>query len=135
MTGAEAFVIATAAAYPTDAGVGGLVDPGVAQASGLETPAWIDESGDDIVNPGPFSIFRHWSNLSPFYSVPKGSFGVHSTPEVPPGCEIKGVHILHRHGARYPASSSTFRFVPFRPKSRIYSALRWLLVRNDDADT
>jgi hypothetical protein len=112
MTGAEPFVIATAAEYPTDAGTAGFVDPGVAQGSGLGTPAWIDESGDDVVDPGPFSIFQHWSNLSPFYSVPKGSFGVQSTPEVPPGCEIKGVHILHRHGARYPTSSSAFGFVP-----------------------
>jgi hypothetical protein len=132
LTGAEAFVIATAVAYPTGAGIAGLVDPGVAQGSGTGTPEWIDESGDDVVEPGTFNIFQYWGNLSPFYSVPKGAFGVQSTPEVPSGCEIKGVHILHRHGARYPDGPSTFSF---RPKSYIYSALCWRLVENDGTDT
>jgi hypothetical protein len=107
LTGAEAFMVATAAAYPTDAGVDGLVDPGVAHATGGGSPSWIDESGDDIIDPGQFSIFQFWSNLSPFYSVPKGAFGLQSTPEVPAGCKINGVHILHRHGARYPGGPST----------------------------
>jgi hypothetical protein len=107
LTGAEAFLVATAAAYPTDAGVDGLVDPGVAQDSGSGSPSWIDESGDDVIDPGTFSIFQFWSNLSPFYSVPKGAFGLQSTPDVPSGCTIKGVHILHRHGARYPGGPST----------------------------
>jgi hypothetical protein len=110
LTGAEAFLVATAAAYPTDAGVDGLVDPGVAQDSGSGSPSWIDESGDDVIDPGTFSIFQFWSNLSPFYSVPKGAFGLQSTPDVPSGCTIKGVHILHRHGARYPGGPSTFFF-------------------------
>jgi hypothetical protein len=110
VTGAEAFIVATAGAYPTGAGVAGLVDPGVAQAGGSGSPSWIDESGDDVVDPGTFSIFQFWSNLSPFYSVPKGAFGLQSTPEVPSGCQVQGVHILHRHGARYPGGPSTFFF-------------------------
>lgn len=101
ITGAEAFVVATAGAYPTGAGVAGLVDPGVASGGG--TPSWIDNSGGDG---GKFSIFQSWSNLSPAYSVPKGAFGLDSTPEVPSGCELRGVHILHRHGSRYPGDAS-----------------------------
>ncbi|KIM23174.1 hypothetical protein M408DRAFT_332472 [Serendipita vermifera MAFF 305830] len=51
-----------------------------------------------------FSIFKNWGNLTPFHSVPADSFGIKSEtgPEVPDGCTLKGVHILHRHGARYP---------------------------------
>ncbi|KIM23185.1 hypothetical protein M408DRAFT_77931 [Serendipita vermifera MAFF 305830] len=105
ITGAEAFVVATAVAYPTGAGVAGLVDPGVA-SGGDGTPSWIDPNGGE--SPSRFSIFQSWSNLSPAYSVPKGAFGVQSTPEVPAGCTLKGVHILHRHGSRYPGDASGY---------------------------
>jgi hypothetical protein len=37
------------------------------------------------------------------YSLPPGTFGLpDASPIVPEGCTINAVHILHRHGARYP---------------------------------
>ncbi|KAK7466236.1 hypothetical protein VKT23_004964 [Stygiomarasmius scandens] len=51
-----------------------------------------------------FDIFQHWGSLSPFKSV--DSLGVPgSSARIPDGCSLQQVHLLHRHGARYPASS------------------------------
>ena len=36
--------------------------------------------------------------------MPRGAFGIDEGAEPPAECEIKGVHILHRHGARYPTA-------------------------------
>jgi hypothetical protein len=100
-TGAEAALAVTAPSYPYGAGTQGLVKPSLAQ--GHSTPSWIDTSGSS----NDFSIFQNWANLSPFYSVPADSFGLGSdtSPDVPKQCKLKGVHILHRHGARYPGSA------------------------------
>lgn len=54
-------------------------------------------------NAKDFDIFRSWGSLSPWYSIQRGKFGVDSGPEAPDTCNITGVHLLHRHGARYPA--------------------------------
>jgi len=51
-----------------------------------------------------FSLFRSWGNLSPWYSVERGRFGLDSSAEVPDTCVITGLHFLHRHGARYPTA-------------------------------
>lgn len=49
---------------------------------------------------------RYWGSLSPWYSV-GGAFGLpDASPQVPPDCELTQVHILQRHGARYPTSST-----------------------------
>jgi hypothetical protein len=45
-----------------------------------------------------FDMTRSWANLSPYeeadgFGVPKG---------MPQGCELSQVHVLHRHGERYP---------------------------------
>jgi hypothetical protein len=83
-------------------GVG--VGEGNGEGEGEEVPDWIEDDGNGRKETGKFDIFRHWGNLTPFHSVPPDSFGVSSEvgPEVPGGCTLKGVHILHRHGARYP---------------------------------
>jgi hypothetical protein len=40
---------------------------------------------------------------SPWFSVPSSVFGLpHASPDPPKGCEVTGLHFLHRHGARYP---------------------------------
>lgn len=50
-----------------------------------------------------FNVMRHWGNLSPMYSVE--SFGLpDASPIIPKGCGINAVHLLMRHGARYPTS-------------------------------
>ncbi|KDQ12409.1 hypothetical protein BOTBODRAFT_176358 [Botryobasidium botryosum FD-172 SS1] len=82
-TGAEPGLLATAPSYPIHTGAPQLV-----------TEPVLGESDDD------FDIFRHWGNLSPWFSV--GSFGLDTTPDAPDGCTVTGLHFLHRHGARYP---------------------------------
>jgi len=48
-----------------------------------------------------FDFFKSWSNLSPWYSVDRTSFGLDSSPEDPETSRVTGLHFLHRHGARY----------------------------------
>ena len=52
-------------------------------------------------------MVRSWGSLSPWFSLPADTWGLpESSPVVPTGCEIQQVHIIHRHGARYPTSGS-----------------------------
>ncbi|KAI8457593.1 histidine phosphatase superfamily, partial [Phakopsora pachyrhizi] len=56
--------------------------------------------------PISFDPIRSWGYLSPFHSLPSNTFGLSSSsPQVPKTCKLKQVHMLHRHGARYPTSS------------------------------
>ncbi|KAJ3558533.1 hypothetical protein NM688_g871 [Phlebia brevispora] len=59
-----------------------------------------------------FNPMRYWANLSPWFSVDSAANGLPgASPQVPNGCEITQVHMVQRHGARYPASGdppSTF---------------------------
>ncbi|KAI0322228.1 histidine phosphatase superfamily [Amylostereum chailletii] len=88
-TGDEAFAIETAPAIAFVNNIDPIIRP------------------SDFDKPGSFDIVRSWGNLSPWYSFPAGTFGLpKSSPVVPEGCAIKQVHILHRHGARYPAGGA-----------------------------
>ncbi|EGF97768.1 uncharacterized protein MELLADRAFT_84480 [Melampsora larici-populina 98AG31] len=60
----------------------------------------------DDVNRLP-RIYR-WGNLSPMYSLPTKTFSnqIDSGPEIPCGCELEQVHLVHRHGGRYPTTGS-----------------------------
>ncbi|KAJ7115640.1 phosphoglycerate mutase-like protein [Mycena crocata] len=50
-----------------------------------------------------FNVLQHLGSLSPFQSV--DSLGLpDASARVPEGCKLTQVHLLHRHGARYPAS-------------------------------
>ena len=54
-----------------------------------------------------FDITRYWGNLSPWYSVSSADYGLPDTsPLIPDGCTINQVHLLYRHGARYPTTGS-----------------------------
>ena len=75
----------------------------------------VHEGFDPVVRPttfdgkssSKFNIVRNWGNLSPWFSLPADTWGLpDASPIVPKGCEIQQVHILHRHGARYPTSGS-----------------------------
>jgi hypothetical protein len=92
-TGAEPALIATAPVYPYQSGqcAKQMVEPQSFPAGHLNP-----------VKSRDFHLFRSWGNLSPWYSNSKGTFGVDSTPEPPETCRITGLHLLHRHGARYP---------------------------------
>ncbi|KAG1741993.1 phosphoglycerate mutase-like protein [Suillus lakei] len=89
--GAEPGVAATAPAYPLHSSLVHLVPP---------TRFSQDNTKSKTKD---FDIFRSWGSLSPWYSIQRGRFGVDSGPEAPDTCSITGVHLLHRHGARYPA--------------------------------
>ena len=102
-TGAEAAVIETAPAYPLHSG----------QCYQLEGGVLRNGDGTDIKkgnegNEPKFNLFHMWNNLSPWYSVERGRFGLNSSPNVPDTCQITGLHFLHRHGARYPTAGSMF---------------------------
>ena len=45
---------------------------------------------------------QHWGNLSPYH--PANGFGVTDT-DIPPDCEVSQVHVLHRHGQRFPTEA------------------------------
>jgi hypothetical protein len=137
-TGAEPGLVMTAPSYPMWYGMEGLVQPepwsGFSSSSGSDsdpdttskrpTPSWIEDedgqtrtqtstSASDTKKGGNFSVIKHWGNLTPFHSVPRDSFGIHSStgPEVPAGCELQGVHIVHRHGARYPTNWGMYPYL------------------------
>ncbi|KIL68527.1 hypothetical protein M378DRAFT_158328 [Amanita muscaria Koide BX008] len=94
-TGAEPALIATAPHYPVHTGAAQLVVP---ESLGRRPHG----------KSGSFDLFKHWGNLSPWYSVGKGAFGLDSEPGTPEGCRVTGLHFLHRHGARYPTNSADF---------------------------
>ena len=112
-TGAEAAVIATAPAYPSHRGQCSheLLVPKLlkGQTKG-QNPVDDDESVGFRTKP-KFNLFRSWGNLSPWYSVGRGRFGVDSTPTPPETCRITGLHFLHRHGARYPTAWSIYIYL------------------------
>ena len=87
-TGAEPAVVATAPSYPFQSSTPNLVPPS------------FNKHGNHTSS--KFDVFRHWGNLSPWFSVEHGAYGLHSSPETPDTCRITGLHLLHRHGARYP---------------------------------
>ncbi|ESK92182.1 acid phosphatase [Moniliophthora roreri MCA 2997] len=93
-TGAEAAVIATAPAYPLHTGAAQLVVP--------------ESLGGHGHKHSKFDLFKSWGNLSPWYSVGNGAFGINSGPETPDTCRVTGLHFLHRHGARYPTAWASY---------------------------
>ncbi|KLO12534.1 phosphoglycerate mutase-like protein [Schizopora paradoxa] len=97
-TGGEAGVVATAPSYPLHSGAPVLINPTVKGGS----------KGNGKGRGKKFDLFKSWGNLSPWYSVKKGAFGVDSSPEAPEGCRVTGLHFLHRHGARYPTAWSSY---------------------------
>lgn len=96
-TGAEAGLIQTAPAYPIHTGAPHLVSP----------LSFASSHNSSETSHHHFDIFKHWGNLSPWFSVGQGAFGLDSSPEAPETCQITGLHFLHRHGARYPTSYGT----------------------------
>ncbi|GJE91986.1 phosphoglycerate mutase-like protein [Phanerochaete sordida] len=96
-TGAEPALVVTAPSYPIHTGAPGLVAPSFDD----------DDDGDDD-DDDDFDLFRHWGNLSPWYTIERGTFGVDAKPDEPDTCSITGVHLLHRHGARYPTSFANY---------------------------
>ncbi|THH09693.1 hypothetical protein EW145_g1832 [Phellinidium pouzarii] len=110
-TGAEPAVVATAPSYPVHTGAPMLVTPSTKGAKGSKK--------------GGFDMFKRWGNLSPWYSIDRGVFGVDSGPEAPDQCVVTGLHFLHRHGARYPTAFASYGG-PANFSSRLHeSAAGW----------
>ncbi|KAJ4473127.1 phosphoglycerate mutase-like protein [Lentinula aciculospora] len=98
-TGAEPALIATAPQYPIHTGAAQLVKP--SRLGGTK-------SGKGKGDKQDWDLFKHWGNLSPWYSNERGTFGLDSNPETPDTCRVTGLHFLHRHGARYPTAWASF---------------------------
>lgn len=54
-----------------------------------------------------YNIFQHLGNESPYFSSPIFADFQQEHARLSEKCTVKQVHILHRHGARYPTSSTT----------------------------
>lgn len=108
-TGAEPAVVATAPSWPMHTGAPHLVVP---SRLGKTSQEHHSEEEDEELKKGKgkgkkgkkrkFNMLEKWGNLSPWYSIEKGGFGLDSGPETPDTCRITGLHFVHRHGARYP---------------------------------
>ncbi|THV07666.1 phosphoglycerate mutase-like protein [Dendrothele bispora CBS 962.96] len=71
----------------------------VEQAFPLVRPDTLDNQGTS------FNVIDNWGNLSPFKSV--ASFGLpNASAAIPAGYTLTQVHLIHRHGARYPTSGA-----------------------------
>ncbi|XAO23465.1 hypothetical protein I312_102243 [Cryptococcus bacillisporus CA1280] len=106
--------------FPPESVVGypGATVTGVEPAAAATAPAYAYNDGTSNNYPlvadqpnnnssGNFDVFKYWGNLSPWYSVPSSFYGLNDTsPLVPDGCSITQVHLLYRHGARYPTSGA-----------------------------
>lgn len=137
-TGAEPGLIATAPYLPLHTGAAQLVAPPkiyehIHSTHGDDVKEEEEESPEHYISDRPFDLFRSWGNLSPWYSVPRGAFGINNTAEPPAGCVVTGLHLLHRHGARYPTAwgacslSFTILIVTYYCQQRITVVLPSLL--------
>ena len=103
-TGGEPALVMTAPSYPVQSGVQNLIAP-------TKLPGAKD-IGEKQKERKQFDLFRMFGNLSPWYSVESERFGGQkmrgASGRVPEGrgCVIDGLHLLHRHGARYPTNYS-----------------------------
>lgn len=94
ITGVEPAAAQTAPAYP--------YNDGPANQFPLVAPVPHGESEEST-----FDIKKYWGNLSPWYSVSSADYGLpDASPLIPDGCDIVQVHLLYRHGARYPTSGA-----------------------------
>jgi hypothetical protein len=88
-TGDEAAAVATAPVAAKVQSFFPLIRPDTSDNKGIE-----------------YNVIDSWANLSPMQSVK--SFGLDGASEqVPEGCSLNQVFLLHRHGARYPTSTSS----------------------------
>ncbi|KAI1827597.1 phosphoglycerate mutase-like protein [Xylaria intraflava] len=94
LTGVEAAAAQTAPAYPVNLGPTNQFPLVAPNAHGAK-------------HASEFDITRYWGNLSPWYSLSSADFGLpNASPLAPKGCSITQVHLLYRHGARYPTSGA-----------------------------
>ncbi|KAN0060550.1 hypothetical protein ACQY0O_007005 [Thecaphora frezii] len=119
ITAATATATTTAASaadvFPTNVGFLGTTKAGVApflvtqdRIAGSLGNRPIDtrwNATDD--SDGSFDIFQHLGNESPYFSSPLFADFQRKAAVLPETCTVSQLHLLHRHGARYPTSYST----------------------------
>ncbi|CAO2647423.1 Nn.00g083450.m01.CDS01 [Neocucurbitaria sp. VM-36] len=94
-TGVEPAAIQTAKAYPYNDG------------NVNHFPLIIPQPHGSDAESSKFDISKYWGNLSPWYSLRSSDYGLpDASPLVPEGCDVTQVHLLYRHGARYPTSGA-----------------------------
>lgn len=103
--------------FPIDVGYPGPTEMG-------KPPALADEdkfTGDPargnspiqttIPEVGRFELFKHMGNMSPYFSAPDFGISTQKFRALAKGCRTERVHILHRHGSRYPTTSSSANLI------------------------
>ena len=117
--------------YPTDVGFLGQTTysspPFLAQVDKLNTTRpngkygvemrWLPKYGKPD-NSSSDDIFRNLGQVSPYHPANDLFNSTNKYANVPDHCEIKQVHILHRHGARYPTGGSSGGEYQFGDKVR-----------------
>ncbi|KDN39314.1 phosphoglycerate mutase-like protein [Tilletiaria anomala UBC 951] len=104
-------------AFPTDIGYSGTIKYGAAPflaqnnrlnstKPNLGAATKADEYTPANSKGSDFNMARYWGNTSPWFPSPLFS-EAQKNRQLDPTCKITNVHILHRHGARYPTSYST----------------------------
>ncbi|KAI1211374.1 phosphoglycerate mutase-like protein [Annulohypoxylon truncatum] len=94
-TGVQPAAIQTALSYPGNRG------PSYQFPLIAPQPHGHDSTEND------FDITKYWGNLSPWYSLDSADYGLPDTsPLAPEGCSVTQLHLLYRHGARYPTTGA-----------------------------
>ena len=70
---------------------------------------------DDTILTDIDQISEYWGNLRPYADNDPSYFGV-TDVGLPYGCQVEQVHVLHRHGARFPSGVDTTNVQNFATK-------------------
>jgi len=141
-TGAEPAIVATAPTWPMHTGAPHLVVPSRLQKShNVHHTDTEQNMKEEFANDGgagsrhkygkkrkqrKFSILEKWGNLSPWFSIQRGGFGLDSSARAPDTCRVTGLHFLHRHGARYPTDWGELIVICSRNEAlNFISQVRW----------
>lgn len=98
--------------FPTDIGYPGPTQTGKpANLADEDRYAATPTRGSSPINTAlpslnGYDAFNHMGPLTPYRSAPDFSISSAKHRTLPSGCRVDRVHILHRHGSRYPTSDS-----------------------------
>jgi hypothetical protein len=86
----------------------------------LVNPSTADSDSKKGKSPATgFDVLHNFGNLAPWRSVESSWLGLaNASPIIPAGCKLEQVHLVQRHGARYPTTGA--------PPSQFATALHGL---------